>query len=149
MVQSSSKSRVVLLAGVAAFFTASGALAADIVDPTAYDWTGPYVCLQGGYAWGDNETDIDFDPRLVVLRSVDSIDIDSWLGGIHPGYLLQSDSLVFGIEGDGEFADIDGDVDIQAGGQSRRHPTQASDASLMRHGAELFLVNQKRAPRHG
>jgi outer membrane immunogenic protein len=96
---------------------AGAALSADIVEAPAYDWTGFYVGLQGGYAWGDNDADIDFDPNLVVPPTVDSIDIDGWLGGIHAGYLWQSDSLVFGIEGDGEFADIDGDADIQAGGQ--------------------------------
>lgn len=48
------------------FLTSAGALlmgaslntvqAADIVDPGVYDWTGPFIGLQGGYAWGDNDT---------------------------------------------------------------------------------------------
>ena len=41
-----------------------------------------------------------------------SVDIDGWVGGLHLGYLWQHDSFVFGIEGDGEFADIDGEEDI-------------------------------------
>ena len=32
--------------------------------------------------------------------------------GLHLGYLWQQDALVLGIEGDGEFADIDGDTDV-------------------------------------
>jgi outer membrane immunogenic protein len=113
-----------LLAGIASIALCGVAQAADIVEPTVYDWTGPYIGIQGGYAWGTNDVDVDI-PGLaagvaaaqdVVLFPPDDggeIDIDGWLGGLHLGYLWQHDSLVFGIEGDGEFADIDGDTDVQ------------------------------------
>ena len=112
-----------LLVTVASLALSGVAQAADIVEPTAYDWTGPYIGIQGGYAWGSNDVDVDLtgaQPTLalaaqdVVLFPPDDgeIDIDGWLGGLHLGYLWQDDSLVFGIEGDGEFADIDGDTDI-------------------------------------
>jgi outer membrane immunogenic protein len=113
------------LAGAAAFIICSGAAqAADIVEPTAYDWTGPYIGLQGGYAWGDNDVNfdpisqpaltalVDSDPVILFPPEDGSIGIDGWVGGLHAGYLWQHDSLVLGIEGDGEFADIDGDTDV-------------------------------------
>lgn len=133
----------ILLASAGLIFMAGAAQAADIVDPEpmAFDWTGPYVGLQGGYAWGDdNDIEAGGVPRVdtiappvetiappqdtatttslasVVLNPPEdgSIDIDGWVGGLHLGYLWQSDSLVLGIEGDGEFAGLDGDTDIFA-----------------------------------
>ena len=103
-----------LLAGAFAGLTLTMAQAADIeATPAAYDWSGPYVGLQGGYAWGDN--DASMQSFRVPPLTVDSIDIDGWLGGIHAGYLWQNDSFVFGVEGDGEFADIDGETDVTRG----------------------------------
>lgn len=88
----------------------STAWAADIVEPAAYDWTGPYVGLQAGYGWGKA------DAGPVVLQPLEdgSIDADGFLGGLHAGYNLQSGNFVFGIEGDGEFADLSGDTDVNA-----------------------------------
>jgi outer membrane immunogenic protein len=103
-----------LAAGVFAGLTLTTAQAADVgAVPDAYNWSGPYVGLQGGYAWGSNNTDVDSD-RIPPLTA-DSVDVDGWLGGLHAGYLWQNDRLVFGVEGDGEFADIDGDTDITRG----------------------------------
>jgi outer membrane immunogenic protein len=113
----------ILFAGAASILISGAAQAADIVEPAVFDWTGPYVGLQGGYAWGDNDVEVDAPPVLpgaaaqaIVLNPPEdgSIDIQGWVGGLHLGYLWQSDSLVLGIEGDGEFADIDGDTDVFA-----------------------------------
>lgn len=108
-----------LLAGVASLATLSAAQAADIVEPTAYDWTGAYVGLQGGYGWGDNDVKPDANEQVQSRSSVTfhplddgSIKMEGFLGGLHAGYNWQSDSLVLGLEGDIEFADIDGDTDI-------------------------------------
>jgi outer membrane immunogenic protein len=115
----------ILLAGVASAFVTSGAFAADIIAPSAFDWTGPYVGLQGGYAWGDN----DVVPQQLgtgdgigaggngrdvgVFPERDgSIDMDGFVGGLHAGYNWQLDSLILGVEGDIELADIKGDTDI-------------------------------------
>lgn len=98
-----------LLAGIASFIMTGAAQAADIIEPAAYDWTGPYIGLQGGYAWGENDASAE---QLVGTLDVESIDIDGFVGGFHAGYNWQADSFVFGIEGDGEFADIDGDADV-------------------------------------
>lgn len=110
----------VLLAGAASLSVVSAAQAADIVAPEAYDWTGPYVGLQGGYAWGENdvsstgtESTEEVLGRAAVLNGRDGhMDLDGFVGGLHAGYNWQSDALVLGIEGDIEFADINGDTDV-------------------------------------
>jgi outer membrane immunogenic protein len=116
-----------LLSCAALILMGAMAKAADIIEPTAYDWTGPYIGLQGGYAWGENDVEVgdpvtaaiagfsaDSDPITLNPPADGSIGIDGWAGGLHLGYLWQHDSLVLGIEGDGEFADIDGDTDVFA-----------------------------------
>jgi outer membrane immunogenic protein len=114
--------RNILLSGAAIALMGVGAQAADIIEPVAFDWTGPYIGIQGGYAWGSNDVEVDSNLDILVGRAADDvvlippedgeIDIDGWVGGLHLGYLWQHDSLVLGIEGDGEFADIDGDTDV-------------------------------------
>jgi outer membrane immunogenic protein len=109
-----------LLVGAASLAMAGGARAADIIEPTAYDWTGPYIGIQGGYAWGDNDVSIDEGPApAIALDAVildppedGSIDMDGFVGGAHAGYNFQADSIVFGLEGDIEYADLSGDTDI-------------------------------------
>jgi outer membrane immunogenic protein len=114
-----------LLATAASLAMFSAAQAADIVEPAAYDWTGPYVGLQGGYGWGENDVSVDGsegEPAIQALVDSDpisfhdledgSIGMDGFLGGLHAGYNWQSDSLVLGVEGDIEYADLSGDTDI-------------------------------------
>lgn len=115
--------RKLLLAGASSALMIASAQAADIIEPAAFDWTGPYIGLQGGYAWGENDVGVDIpglqpgidalsEPVVLFPEDDGSIEIDGWVGGLHLGYLWQHDSLVFGIEADGEFADIDGDTDV-------------------------------------
>ena len=83
----------VIFAGAASILISGVAHAADIVEPAAFDWTGPYVGLQGGYAWGDNDASAeqtgfvppvgDFGDDVVLNGDDGSIDIDGWLGGAH------------------------------------------------------------------
>ncbi|WP_119273095.1 outer membrane protein [Taklimakanibacter deserti] len=112
----------VLLSGAAVVLMSAGAQAADIIEPpTVYDWTGPYIGLQGGYAWGEN--DASADENVIVPLSDDvtlngdegSIDIDGFVGGAHAGFNWQADSLVLGLEGDIEYADMDGNTDVVDG----------------------------------
>jgi len=117
----------ILLAGAASALMVSGARAADIVEPL-YDWTGPYIGLQGGYGWGQN--DVKYDDQLQAVAAASSIfdtdsddviiepnrdgkiGIDGWLGGAHAGYNWQVDSFVLGAEGDIEFSNLSGDTNI-------------------------------------
>lgn len=88
-----------------AFLAFSGtAWAADpvIMEPTpvtpvvsVYDWTGPYIGIQGGYGWARMDTD-DED----LFQSGNSIDLDGFFLGGYAGYNVQWNQFVFGIEGD-------------------------------------------------
>lgn len=49
----------VLLAGAVSALMTGGAQAADIIEPTAHDWSGPYIGLQAGYGWGDSDASIE------------------------------------------------------------------------------------------
>lgn len=109
----------VLLASAVSLFAISAAEAADIVAPEVYDWTGPYIGLQGGYAWGENDVSAtQAESTEVLLRAAvangrdGDMDLDGFVGGLHAGYNWQSDALVLGIEGDIEFADMNGDTDV-------------------------------------
>jgi outer membrane immunogenic protein len=96
-------------------FTAS-ARAADVVEPgpACHDWTGPYIGVHGGYAWGNGnvEDESDTDPK-------------GWLFGPLGGWNFQTNCLVFGIEGDWGFGELDDsagrvdDFDIEPNGHVR------------------------------
>lgn len=104
-----------LLASAALVLMMGAAQAADIEAPPAvYDWTGGYIGIQGGYAWGKSDAETDIDPEFT---DIDTLDIDDFkangfVGGAHVGYLLQSDAFVYGVEADIEYADLNDEVDI-------------------------------------
>lgn len=113
-----------LLSGATVSCLAPATLAADIDEPATFDWTGPYIGLQAGYGWGENDVQWDLappalvnqrgasDPLLLDPLSDGSIAMDGILGGLHTGYNWQMDGLVLGIEGDAELAGMKGDTDI-------------------------------------
>ncbi|MDI6029424.1 porin family protein [Corticibacterium sp. UT-5YL-CI-8] len=76
--------------------------AAEIV-PTGFVWTGGYVGLQAGYAWGKGRTWSNVEP--VTL----DVDPDGFIGGIYAGYNYQaSNGLVLGIDADATYTDVKG-----------------------------------------
>ncbi|VVT31891.1 outer membrane protein [Rhizobium sp. EC-SD404] len=77
-----------------------------------FDWTGPYIGVQAGYAWAD----LDVGPA--------TIDADGVLGGVHAGYNYDLGGFVVGAEIDYDFANIEidggiGEVDGVARGKLR------------------------------
>ena len=70
--------------------------------PPRYLWTGLYVGLHAGYAWGES--------RLTDANGVTTggFDIDGFVGGGTLGYNFQSGQIVWGIETDISFADVSG-----------------------------------------
>ena len=64
-------------------------------DPIA-TWAGLYLGAHGGGVWGDVDADGDDDT------------IRGWMFGPLAGFNFQSDSFVFGIEGDLGFGNVDG-----------------------------------------
>jgi outer membrane immunogenic protein len=94
----------ILLAGAALAVSIGVAAAADSVTtaPAGFVWTGGYVGLQAGYAWGNANYDafeyatIDYDP-------------DGFFGGLYVGYNHQlHNNIVLGIDADLNFSGIDG-----------------------------------------
>lgn len=104
-------------ASVLAALMGSTALAADLPAPmsmpampapapAAYDWTGFYLGLHGGYAWG--ESDVELSEEVGGEIGDTSIDLDGWLAGVQGGFNYQMGSFVLGIEADASWSDIDG-----------------------------------------
>lgn len=98
-----------LIAAGFAFGAAQTASAADIARPVykappvvaAYNWTGFYVGIHGGYAWGDLNTG----------AFAGSHSVDGWFGGGQLGWNWQGagSPWVFGVELDSSFANIERD----------------------------------------
>jgi outer membrane immunogenic protein len=105
------------IALASAALAASGALAPALAQPTsAWNWTGPYVGLNAGYAGGQytdrfyGTTDLaGTNPVSGQLRQTSS----GPLGGAQIGYNVQGyDGLLFGIETDIDAANIRGRTDF-------------------------------------
>ncbi|HXW25086.1 MAG TPA: outer membrane protein [Xanthobacteraceae bacterium] len=104
--------RIVLGAAVAALAAAAAGAAdlppappvtkAPVVAPlAAYDWTGFYVGINGGGAWGQSS----FDGATGTLGNFGT---SGWLAGATAGYNLQYGHAVFGLEGDIDWTNING-----------------------------------------
>jgi outer membrane immunogenic protein len=97
-----------LLACVGLLALAASASAADLprrYDPQrqipaympVYNWTGFYLGINGGGAWGDSS-----------WTSTGGFDVDGWMIGGTAGYNWQAASWVFGLEGDVDWTNIKG-----------------------------------------
>lgn len=103
-----------LLASVAlAALSAAPAFAADAIIeepvlPVGFSWTGAYIGVQGGYAWGNSHMEfpgVTSDP-----------DPDGFLGGVYVGYNAQlSNGIVLGVDADIAWTGIDGSGPVFAG----------------------------------
>ncbi len=85
----------------------AGEMASQTMTP--HDWSGLYAGVQVGYAFGDA------DHSFSNGAPSDDSNPEGVLGGIHLGVLLQSNQLVFGIEGDFEVTDVDGSFNNPTG----------------------------------
>jgi outer membrane immunogenic protein len=99
-----------LLIGALVFGASSPAFGADavvdevvVVDST-YDWSGVYVGVVAGAAWGDPDYNYNFEDASEST----GIDIDGAFGGLTAGYNFQFGNFVAGIEGDISVSDING-----------------------------------------
>ena len=75
----------------------------------AQDWAGPSIGIQGGYAWGESKGSLGCSPVPCPVAPY-STHPDGFVAGGHAGYNWQFNQLVVGLEGDAEFADINGSV---------------------------------------
>jgi len=91
---------------------------APIYGPT---WAGAYIGVNAGYGWGNSSIDVIGD--AVTLADFTGIGIPTsvkvspkgFLGGATAGYNWQHGKLVYGIEGDFDFATIKGSGSATAG----------------------------------
>ncbi|MCX8570893.1 outer membrane protein [Aminobacter sp. MET-1] len=98
--------KAILLASVLLGISAGQALAADATAtaPAAFVWTGGYVGLQAGYAWGTSDAVLR---NLGTPQSHFPLDPDGRLLGVYAGYNHQfSSSVVLGAEADLTYARI-------------------------------------------
>jgi outer membrane immunogenic protein len=108
------------LVGLLAIGAASPAAAADLAArpytkappmiATIYDWTGFYIGINGGGASSHNCWDINNNAGAIVAPAVREgcHDASGGLVGGQIGYRWQSAGWVFGIEGQGDWADLKG-----------------------------------------
>ena len=78
----------------------SGARAADIIAPTAYDWSGAYLGVLAGTGWGSTHPTFGIETATVNLNGV--------TGGVDAGYDWQSGAIVYGVMLDGSWAGLHG-----------------------------------------
>ncbi|MGS4944552.1 outer membrane protein [Meridianimarinicoccus sp. RP-17] len=81
-------------------------------------WSGGYAGAQLGWGWADRSGDGDInsfgdriDATTDTFRNIGS-DGDGVIGGIHGGYLWNSDRFVYGGEADINFGDIELDNNV-------------------------------------
>jgi len=99
----------------AAAIVSGSALAADLPPRPApqmqvaapvpfYNWTGIYVGINGGYAFGQQTPLSLFSDAFSGLN----YSADGWLGGLTAGAQIQSGHTVLGLEGDIDWTNISG-----------------------------------------
>jgi len=80
-----------------------------------YDWSGFYVGLNGG--WGSSRKCWDLVPPSLVIGAEGCHDATGGVAGGQIGYRWQSNTFVFGLEAQGDWADLKGrNVSIAAPG---------------------------------
>jgi outer membrane immunogenic protein len=135
--------RSLLLGAVSALALSSPAFAADMyrgeavsykdapVHVAPHIWTGFYVGVNGGYAWGDDD---DIDLYYILRDGVTRQDretkydvgLEGAFGGVQLGYNWQRNRYVFGIEADIQASDISAD----ASGRVVQKPNDVIEADL-------------------
>lgn len=101
--------KYLLAAVLASTAFVSAVQAADlIVEPeiaeaaaAAYDWSGGYVGVIGGYGWGEG--------AIENFPFAFGGDVEGWLLGVEAGANWQMDQFVLGVEGDIAWTNISGD----------------------------------------
>jgi len=98
-------------AGLLAAAAASPSLAADLARPSykaplyvaPFSWTGFYVGINGGYAWG--KADLSSPTSNFTTNTQ-----DGEMLGVTLGYNIQTGSWVWGLEGDVDYAWLKGNA---------------------------------------
>lgn len=94
---------------------ALGASFSPLAAQEAVNWTGPYLGAHLGYAVGEEEDARTTGQAVPNVNNVVggarpanvSMDTEGTVGGIAAGYNMQSGNLVYGLEADLDYTDID------------------------------------------
>ena len=78
-----------------------------------YSWTGFYLGINGGYGWGNADTDFDPGPTVGSFEALEpttlSPDPDGFVGGGQIGFNYQFGKwVVLGLESDFQGSDMEG-----------------------------------------
>lgn len=99
----------VLLATVSVLAFAAPGMAADIVEPAAFDWTGLYVGLNAGATFFKDDLELENPQSIQGSVSSNDSETDATFG-VQAGYNFQSDNLLLGVEGDFNYLDAGDDL---------------------------------------
>jgi outer membrane immunogenic protein len=103
--------------------------------PPAYDWSGFYVGVFGGYGLGNHNINNALGPSSPGGNSTANYSSEGGLGGIAAGYNYQSGNYLIGIEADGFWSGMKGnDANAIANGA---FPITSVDADNLRWGGTL------------
>lgn len=95
------------LSGLLAFAGSASAADPVVESAPAYDWTGPYLGVQGGYGWGE----VDGSTAISDTHNIDDFsgildNANGYLIGGTLGYNYQMDNIVIGLEADVSYSTI-------------------------------------------
>jgi outer membrane immunogenic protein len=124
------KNLLLVTASLVALSAAAPAVAADLAArpytkappmiAAIYDWSGFYIGINGG--WGQSHDRRYFDPTATLIASYDAN--GGTIGG-QVGYRWQTGGWVFGLEAQGNWADISGSALLPLGLGSARSKLDA------------------------
>lgn len=149
--------RLIAAAAVAVFF-ATGAQAADIAARTyakappmapVFSWTGWYVGLNAGAAWGSSDAAANFDPATFIsppfnAAATAKLKSSGFTGGGQIGYNYQfAPSWLLGVEADLNYTDLNASRSaLVAGGANRVDQSTKSDWLATIRGRLGFTVDK-------
>jgi outer membrane immunogenic protein len=103
--------------------SSAGAMAADLAykappptPPPPPSWTGFYIGINGGAGWATSESNLNVGgllaglgiPGIAANLPLSSHGLNGFLAGGQVGYNWQTGKFLLGIEGDGDWANIQG-----------------------------------------
>ena len=104
---------------------------APVATAPAWNWSGGYIGLHGGYGWGS--ADHSFTPfagNFAPAGAGFDTDIDGGIGGFHTGWNWQVGNVVFGLEGTTAWSSIEGkDAGLFAAFPNALYKTEVEDLS--------------------
>jgi outer membrane immunogenic protein len=80
--------------------------AAPVAVPMMYDWSGFYIGVNGGYGWGRQCVDITAVSAVAFSFAEGCRDAEGGIAGGQIGYRWQAGTWVFGLEAQGDWANI-------------------------------------------